>query len=186
VNPSANKVVIAEVTAVIPAHPMTFDQAKSQIHDTLVNTKLAGLIQKNSKELVDAAKANGGDLAKAAKAMGLEAKTTEPFKEQATVDGLGSANYVTDAFKQPAGTILTPIPMPEATVVVKVVQHVDADMSKLPEQRDTIRESIKTEKVRDRNTMFEAGVVDQLTKEGVIKMHPDVVTRIVASFRGGS
>ena len=186
VNPSPNKVAIAQVTAVIPPHPMTFDQAKSQIHDSMVNTKLAGLVQKNSKELVESAKANGGDLAKAAKALGLEAKTTAPFKQQAQVDGLGSANYVTDAFKDPAGTIMAPVPTPEATVVVKVVQHIDADVSQLPAQRDSIRDTIKTERVRDRNTMFEAGVVDQLVKEGVIKMHPEVVTRIVASFRGGS
>jgi hypothetical protein len=67
-----------------------------------------------------------------------------------------------------------------------VTQHLDADLSKLPEQRDTIRESIKGDRARERATMFESGLVEQLTKDGVVKVHQDVIMRIVSSFRGGS
>jgi peptidyl-prolyl cis-trans isomerase D len=186
VSPAPNKVVVAEVTAVIPARPQTFDEAKTQIHDTMLASKQAKLVQDRSKELADAAKANGGDLAKAAKAMGLEVKTTELFKRQATVDGLGSANYVEDAFTKPVGAVPDPIPMPDATVVVRVAQHPDVDMTKMAEQRDQIRESLKGEKARDRNTIFETGLVDELTRQGVVKRHPDVVTRIIGSFHSGS
>jgi peptidyl-prolyl cis-trans isomerase D len=186
ISPAANKVVVAEVTAIVPAHPATFDEVKTQIHDAMVNSRLMKLVRDKSKELADAAKANGGDLAKAAKAMGLEAKTTELFKRQASVDGLGSANYFEDAFKSPAGTVLDPVPMPEATVIAKVVQHAGADMSQLPEQRGQIIESLKGDKARERNTIFETGLVDELTRQGVVKMHPDVVTRIISSFRSGS
>jgi peptidyl-prolyl cis-trans isomerase D len=182
VSPSANKIVIAEVTGIVPAHPATFEEVKTQIHDSMLNSKLARMVQDNAKTLADAAKANGGDLAKAAKAMGLEVKTTEPFKRQASVDGLGTATYFEDAFKSPTGTVLNPVPMPDATVVAKVVQHADADMSKLPSQRNEIRESLKTEKARERNTIFESGLVDELTRQGVIKMHPEVVARIISSF----
>ena len=186
VSPAANKVVVAELTGVVPAHPATFDEVKTQVHDSMLNSKLAHMVQDKAKELADAAKANGGDLAKAAKAMGLEVKTTELFKRQAPVEGLGSANYFDDAFTTAVGTVLNPIPMPEATVVVKVVQHADADMSKLPEQRDQIRESLKGDMARERNTIFETGLIDRLTKDGVIKMHPDVVARIISSFRTSS
>jgi peptidyl-prolyl cis-trans isomerase D len=183
ISPSPNKLVLAEVTGIVPARPSTLDEVRAQIHDAMVTPKLNMLVRDHAKELEDAAKANGGDLAKAAKAMGLEVKTSELFKREATVDGLGSANYFDEAFKVPAGTVLDPVPMPDATVVAKVVQHVDADMSKLPEQRDQIRESLKGEKARERNTLFETGLVDALEKQGVIKLHPNVITRLVASFR---
>lgn len=186
VSPTANEVVIAEVTAVTPAHPATFEEVKTQVHDAMVNSRLIKKVQDKSKELADATKANGGDLAKAAKAMGLDVKTTELFKQQGSVDGLGSANYFEGAFKEPVGTVLNAIPMPDATVVAKVVQHVDADMSKLPEQRSDILQTLKTEKARERNTIFESGLVAELTKQGVIKLHPEVVARIVSSFRSGS
>jgi hypothetical protein len=152
----------------------------------MVNTRLAKAVRDKSKELFDAAKANGGDLAKAAKAMGLDVKTTELFKRQATVDGLGSANYFDEAFTNPGGTVLNPVPMPEATVVAKVVQHADADMSKLAENRGQIVESLKGDKARERNTIFEAGLLAELQRKGVVKLHPDVVARIVASFHSGS
>lgn len=185
VAPTANKVVVAEVTAILPGHPATFDEVKAQIHDSMVNSRLMKLVQDKSKELADAARANGGDLAKAAKAMGLDVKTTEPFKRQASVEGLGSSSYFDEAFKAAVGTVLNPVPMPEATVVAKVVQRVDADMSKLPEQRGQIIDSLKGDKARERNTIFETGLVQELERQGVVKLHPDVVTRIISSFRSG-
>jgi peptidyl-prolyl cis-trans isomerase D len=184
VSPAPNKVVVAEVTDIVPAHPAKFDEVKTQIHDAMVTTRLAKAVRDKSKELADAAKANGGDLAKAAKALGLEVKTTELFKRQASVDGLGSANYFEEAFTDPVGTVLNPVPMPEATVVTKVVQHADADMSKLAEQRAQIVESLKGDKARERNTIFEAGLIAELERQGVVKLHQDVVARIVASFHG--
>jgi len=186
VSPSPNKLVLAEVTGIVPARPSTLEEVKTQVHDAMVTPKLSYLLRTHAKELSDAAKANGGDLAKAAKAMGLEVKTSELFKRGATVDGLGSANYFDDAFKSPAGTVLDPIPMPDGTVVAKVVQRAAGDMSKLPEQRDQIRDSIKGDKARERNTLFENGVVDELTRQGVVKLHKDVIARIVRSFSGNS
>jgi hypothetical protein len=178
--------VVAEVTAVNPAHPATFDEVKTQVHDAMVNLRLIKKVQDKSKELFDAAKANGGDLAKAAKSLGIEVKTTELFKRQASVDGLGSANYFDSAFDSPAGTVLNPVPMPDGTVLAKVEQHVEADLSKLPEQHAQIIETLKGEKVRERNTIFEAGLIDRLTKEGVVKVHAEVVNRILTSFKSGS
>ena len=186
VSPAPNKVVVAEVTAIVPSHPATFEEVKTQIHDAMVNTRLMKIVRDKAKELADSTKANGGDLAKAAKAMGLEVKTTELFKRQASVDGLGSANYFDSAFTEPVGTVLNPVPMPDATVVAKVVQHAGADMSKLPAERGQIVESLKGDKARERNTIFETGLVNELERQGVVKLHPDVVTRIVASFRSGS
>jgi peptidyl-prolyl cis-trans isomerase D len=186
VSPAPNKIAIAEVTSVVPAHPATFEEVKSQIHDVMVNLRLSKMVRDKSTELSNAARANGGDLAKAAKAMGLEVKTTELFKRQGSVEGLGSAGYFEQAFGDAVGAILNPIPMADGTVVAKVVQRADADMSKLPEQRAQIVESLKGDKARERNTLFEAGLISELERQGVVKLHPEVVQRIVASFHSGS
>jgi peptidyl-prolyl cis-trans isomerase D len=186
VSPSANKVVVAEVTGINPAHPATFDEVKGQVHDSMVNFRLTRKVQDVTKGLSDTAKANGGDLAKAAKALGLDVKTSTLFKRGATVDGLGSANYFDDAFNNPAGTVLNPVPMGDGTVVAKVVGRIDADMSQLPAQRAQIVDSLKGDKARERNTVFEAGLLAELEKQGVVKLHPEVVERIVSSFRQGS
>jgi hypothetical protein len=116
--------------------------------------------------------------------MGLEAKTPEPFKRQATVEGFGSATYIDDAFTKPDGTIMNPIPMPDATVIVKVMEHVLADLGQLAEQRDKIREDLKVQKARIRGNLFQGGLVDELVRQGRLKLHQDVINRIIISFRG--
>ena len=178
-----NKIALAEVTAVIPPRPDTFDEAKDQIRNTMTQARLTKAVQDHATELAAAAKSMGGDLEKAAKSMGLEVKTPPDFKRTGNVEGVGMASYFGAAFTSPDGTVLQPILMPDATIVAKVVAHVPADMSKLPEQRDKIRDDIKADKGRDRNALFEAGLRDLLIKQGKIKMHQDVLQRIVAGYR---
>lgn len=178
-----NKIALAVVTGVIPARPSTFDEVKDKVRDTVVQGRLTKAVQDHAKELADKAKAMGGDLEKAAKSMGLEVKTSGEFTRTGTVEGAGTASYFQNAFISPDGTIIGPILMPDATVVAKVVSHIPADMSKLAEQRVQIRDDIKQQKAKDRNSLFEAGLRDQLIKQGKIKVHEDVVQRIVANYR---
>jgi len=180
---SATKVALAEVADLTPSRPATYEEVQNQVRDNMISSRLPGVVMERAKQLTDAAKANGGDLAKAAKAMGLEIKTSEPFKRLTTVDGLGPATYVEDAFKSPDGTFLRPIPMADQTVVVKVVEHLPVDMSKLAEDRATIRDKIKSDKARQRADLFENGLVETLTHQGVVKLHEEAIKRLLASYR---
>jgi len=126
----------------------------------------------------------GGDLAKAAKSLGLEVKTSSDVDRNGNIDGLGAASYISEGFGKPDGTLLSPITTPDrGTVVAKVVGHVEADMSQLAAQRTTIRDEIKRQRAGDRNMLFEAGVKDALIKSGKIKIHQDVINRLLASYR---
>jgi hypothetical protein len=141
-------------------------------------------VQEHAKQLVEIAKSMGGDLAKAAKTIGLEVKTSGEIDRSGSVEGLGSASYVQEGFSRPDGTVFGPISTPDGTVVAKLLQHADPDLSKLPEQRATLRDEIKSQKARDRNSLFEAGLRDALIKQGKIKIHQDVINRLLASYRG--
>jgi parvulin-like peptidyl-prolyl isomerase len=101
-----------------------------------------------------------------------------------SVEGLGSASYIQEGFTRPDGTVFGPISTPDAVVVAKVLQHTDPDLSKLPEQRVALRDEIKGQKGRDRNSLFETGLRDALIKQGKIKIHQDVINRLLASYRG--
>jgi parvulin-like peptidyl-prolyl isomerase len=179
----ASKLALAEVMDIIPSRPSSFDEVKGQIRQMMSGTRLANLLRERAKQLVDAANANG-DLAKAAKAMGLEAKTPEPFKRQATVEEFGSATYIDDAFTKPDGTIVNPIPMPDATMIVKVMGHVASDTGQLAQQRDKIREDLKMQKARIRANLFQGGLLEELVRQGRVKLHQDVINRLIGSFRG--
>jgi peptidyl-prolyl cis-trans isomerase D len=178
------KIAIAVCTADVPAHPASFEEVQSKVHDGLVNDKLIKLVDEKATQLIDKARANGGDLEAAAKSMGLEAKTSDAVDRAGAIEGLGSAGMFPDAFVKPAGTIIGPNGMTADTkVVCKVVEKIPADMSGLASQRASIREQLKGEKGRTRSNLFEEGVRDALTKEGKIKVHQDVIDRFLASYR---
>ena len=180
-----NKIALAEVTAVMPLHPATFDEAKDQIRDKLVANRLTVAVQNHAKELADKAKADGGDLAKAAKAMGLEAKTSADFARGGVVPDVGTASYFAEYFSQPDGTVIGPIFLTDGAVVAKIVSHTPADMSQFAAQRSTIRDQLKSQKARDRATLFDEGVKADLIKAGKVKIHQNVIKRLLSSYTAG-
>jgi hypothetical protein len=178
-----NRVALALVTNVIPSHPSTFEDAESRIRPVLEKQKLDELVTKRADELAAKAK-SGGDLAGAAKALGLKVVNSEAFNRAASVEGLGQAVYVSQAFTTADGAVFGPVQIPDGRVVAKVVAHIPADASTLAAERSAIRDELKGKKGRERDQLFEAGLRERLIKEGKVKIHQDVLNRLIANYRG--
>jgi hypothetical protein len=58
-------------------------------------------------------------------------------------------------------------------------------MGKLAAERDQLVLELKQKKARERDDLFRDGVMTQLMKDGTIKIHQDVIQRIVSSFSRG-
>src|ERR1019366_5353530 len=173
---AGNKIAMAVCTGDNPAHPSGFEEVQSKVHDALVNEKLNKLVDQKATQLVEKARANGGDLEAAAKSMGLEVKTSDAVDRAGAIEGLGSASMLPDAFAKPVGSIIGPNGFAaDSKVVCKGGEKLAVDPSGLASQRLAIRDQIKTEKGRAR---------DALTKEGKIKVHQDVIDRLLAGYHG--
>ena len=179
---AGNKLAVAVVTAEIPARQKTFDEAEPELHDRMLQARLATALPRHAQELYDKAKAMNGDLEGAAKSLGLEVKTSEEFSRSGTIKDLDSATYFEKLFLLPDGAVYNPIPLAGSTVVAKVIAHVPADPSEMAAQRATLRDAIKSKKAQDRNELFEAGVVSDLERRGIVKRHKDVIDRLVAAY----
>jgi hypothetical protein len=156
---------------------------QSKVHDAVLNDKLTKLVDQKATQLVEKARAAGGDLAAAAKSMGLEVKTSDAVDRAGAIEGLGSAGMLPDPFTKPVGSIIGPNGIAADTkVVCKVVEKIPADLSGLASQRLAIRDQLKNEKGRARNALFEEGVRDALTEEGKIKIHQAVIDRMLAGY----
>jgi peptidyl-prolyl cis-trans isomerase D len=177
-----NRVALAVVMDVQPPRRSTFDEVKGQVRTALLAGRTAQAVRTHAQELYDKAKADG-DLEKAAKSMGLTAKTTDNVSRTGNVDGLGSATNLAEGFNRPDGTLVQPVGTPDGTVVYKVLQHLPPDMTKFATESNTIRDQLKTDKQRDRGTLFEAGLRDALTKQGKIKIRQQVIQSLVAQYR---
>lgn len=178
-----NKTVMGIVREIFPAHPAAFEEVQGQIRMTLMTGKATKLLEQRAKDLLEKAKALGGDLKKAAQSMGMEAATSAAVTRNGAIEGLGSASSVPDLFAKPAGALWGPLQVGDARVVGKVVSRIPADLGELAAQRDSIRQEIKQQRARERNALFEDGIRQQLEKEGKLKINQDVLKRLLAGYR---
>jgi peptidyl-prolyl cis-trans isomerase D len=179
-----NRVVIALVTGVTPSRPATLEEAQARIRPALERQKLEQVLNKRAQEFLAKAQAVNGDLEKAAKSFGLEVKTPGPFDRLGAVEGLGQAGYVAEAFNKPDGSVFGPISLPDGRIIGQVLEHLPADMSKFAGMRAGLRDELKSKKAKERAALFEASIREQLIKEGKVKIHQDVVNRLIASYHG--
>ena len=179
-----DKIVISVVTDVTPVHQASLVEAQTEIRNKLLKDNLEKLLDQRAKDLLTKAQSMGGDLKKAAQAAGLEVKTTADFDRQGAVEGVGSATLVPDAFTKPVGSLFGPISAQGGRVIGKVVGHTEPNLGTLAGQTSSIRDELKQKKARERMMVFEDGVRQRLIKEGKIKLHQDVISRLAATYRG--
>ena len=179
---SGEKLVIAEVTAVNPPRVGQFNEVEAQVRDRYQKEKAVQLVAEKSNKAAELAKSSG-DLKSAAKALGVDVKTTQPFNRNGAAEGIGDARYLGDAFDKPVGTIIGPVNVGTQTVIVKIVQRMDPDMSKIAQERDLIVEQLKSKKVDGRSNLMGDSILDYLARKGKVKIHQDVLDRFKDRYR---
>jgi peptidyl-prolyl cis-trans isomerase D len=178
-----NQIAIAEVTGTTPIHPSALDEVRSMVEAAVRKQKLDDLVQKKAADLAAKANADGGDLAKAAKELGLEMKESTDFNRQGAVEGLGSAATLSDAFTAKDGSIVGPVAAADGKAVVKVLAHTPADMSGFAAQQAALRDELKSKVARERLGVFEDGVRKQLEKDGKVKVRQEAINKLVQGMR---
>lgn len=179
----ASKLVLAAVTGVFPPHPAEFADAQAQVRETYAQEKAVQMVGEKSKQAAHMLQKNGGDMNAAAKSLGLTVKTTDDFTSNGAAEGIGSAVYLGDAFTKPVGSVIGPINVGSQTVVAKILQRTPADMSKFAAQRDDLMGALKNKRAQERVTLFEDSVLTKLIQEGKVKIHRDVIKRLVTSYQ---
>lgn len=180
---AGQKLVIAEVTGVNPPHAAEFSDAEAQVRQTFSQQKAVQEVAENSKKAAELVNSLGGDMQAAGKKLGIEVKSSDFFPRDGAAEGIGSAQYLGDSFDKPIGTVLGPLNVGTQTVVVKIIERQSADMSKLPEQRDSIVAQLKQSKAGQRQSLLQDSVLSRLIQEGKIKKHQDVINRMLARYR---
>jgi peptidyl-prolyl cis-trans isomerase D len=176
------KVAIASVTDVQAGHPASFDEAKTEVHNKASQEKLNKVVNDKANELVEKAKSMDGDLAKAAKAMGIEVKTSADVDRQGAIESVGTASMLPDAFTKPVGSIIGPSQVTGGKVVAKILSQTPANIADLPAQSASIRDELKQQKSRDRAQVFVDGLRERLKADGKLKINQDIVNQIVQSY----
>ncbi|MBV9768323.1 MAG: peptidylprolyl isomerase [Bryobacterales bacterium] len=181
---SGNKLGVAEVTGIRPPHPAELSEVEDQVRQNYIQTESARLIAEKAKRAADLLKENGGDMKAAAKAVGAEVKSTDFFARAGAAEGIGSATLLGDEFDKPVGSIFGPLVTGGQTIVGKVTGRQDADMSKFPEQRESIVLELKGQKLADRRLLLQDSILTDLIRRGKVKKHQAVIDRLIGQYRG--
>jgi len=164
--------VVLSLKQSIPAHPGTLDEVRDKIISELRQTKSQQLAQSKIEDLVRRVKA-GEKFDAAAKALGLEAKTSDLLARNGSIPGLGSAKQLMPAFSLKTGDVGTPTPMGASWVAYQVVDKVEANPADLEAQKGKILDTLLQSK---RNMAFDAfriSLEDRLKQEGKLKLMPE-------------
>jgi peptidyl-prolyl cis-trans isomerase D len=192
-----NKVAIVSETDYQPAHQASLEEAMADVRNKASQDKVQDILNKKAAELLTKVQSMGGDLAKAAKEMGVEVKTSPDVNRSGAIEGLGSASSLPDAFTKPAGALIGPVSVPGGRVIAKIDAQIPADLSELPTQTAVIRDQLKQQKIKDRTAMFEDGLKKRLEAGcsawqwvtsrfsggcPALKVRQDVINRLVQTY----
>jgi peptidyl-prolyl cis-trans isomerase D len=180
---AGNKLVVAVVLGINPPHPAKLSEVESRVRSEWIRIHATDMVKEKSARAAELLKQNGGDMQAAAKAVGAEVKSTDFFSRTGVAQGIGAANVVQDAFDKPVGAILGPLPIPNQTIVAKVIDRQSADMSKFPQERDTIVLQLKAKRANDRLSLLQDSVLTELIRRGKVKKHQAVIDRLIAQYR---
>src|SRR5699024_9983088 len=113
---------------------------------------------------------------KAAKAAGLEVKTTELIARGAPIGDVGVSPKLEDAaFTLPAGSVSDAVVTESGAAVVKVIERKDPTPDELAKDKDTLRNELLSE----RKQKFFASYMAMAKKRMTIRTHPETIAQIV-------
>jgi peptidyl-prolyl cis-trans isomerase D len=132
------------------------EEVKTRVRDEVIKQRAREMSRQKAAEI--AAKLRGApDFEKAAKAAGVEAKTTELLARDSPIPDLGVAPAVEDvAFTLPVGAVSDPIAIDTGTAVIKVLEKKEVTPSELAAAKDKFREEVLGDR---RNRFFSAYMV---------------------------
>jgi peptidyl-prolyl cis-trans isomerase D len=151
------------------------EEVKDRVHDEVVKQKARDLSKQKAAEI--AAKLRGAaDFEKAAKAAGVEAKSTELIAQDAPLPDLGVAPAVMDAaFALPQGGVTDPIATDNGTAVVKVVEKKEVTPSEWTEAKDRFRDELQN----DRRNKFFSAYMMKAKQRMKIEVNRETLQRVV-------
>ncbi len=152
------------------------EEVKDRVRDEVIKQKARDLSRQKATEV--AAKLKGApDFDKAAKAAGVEAKTTELIARDAPLPDLGVAPAVEDAaFTMPVGAISDPISVANGTAIVKVLEKQETT----PENYALAKDRFREELLADRRARFFSAYMAKAKQRMKIEVNRETLQKAVS------
>jgi len=155
------------------------EEVKDKVKDEVVKQKARDLSKQKAAEI--GAKLKGApDFEKAAKAAGVEAKTTELISRDSPIPDVGTAPAIEDAaFKLPVGAVSDPLTTDNGAVVFKVLDKKEVTDAEWIANRDRFRDEL----LGDRRNRFFSAYMVKAKQKMKISVNRETLQRVVSLRR---
>jgi peptidyl-prolyl cis-trans isomerase D len=151
------------------------DEVKARVRDEVLKKKAVDVARQRAATI--GAQMKSGDFNAAAKAGGLEVKTTEFIARGAAIGDAGASPAIDAvAFTMPVGGVSDPIVTDNATVIVKVLERQDP----APSDIGSAKATLKTELLNEQRNRFYASYMSKAREKMKVNVNRELLAQIVA------
>jgi peptidyl-prolyl cis-trans isomerase D len=151
------------------------DEVKDRVRDEVIKQKAREASRQKAVAVAAKLKASG-DFEKAAKAAGLDPKSTELIARDAPLPDIGVAPAVESAaFTLPVGAVSDPIPTDNGTAIVKVIEKKEVT----PEEWTNAKDRFREELLNDRRGRFFGAYMGKAKQRMKIQVNREALQRVV-------
>jgi peptidyl-prolyl cis-trans isomerase D len=159
-----------------------FDEVKSKVSDAIKQQRAKEQLEQKAKEL--AASVNSPDALKAAgEKEGFDSGLETNFKLGSSLGKAGLSTQLDDLIYnlKPGEVSKTPLRVEDKWVIVGVAKKSDADMTGLLAQRDTLKQSMMSERQDQVFEDYIASLQQRMKRDGKIRIYNDVLAQLEES-----
>jgi len=163
------------VTGRQDAYVPKLDEVKAKVRDEVIKKKATDVARQKAATI--GAQMKSGDFNAAAKAAGLEVKTTDFILRGAPIGDVGVSPAVDSvAFAMQPNAVSDPIVTDNGTVIVKVLERQDPPATDVATGKNTL----KTELVNERRNRFYASYMTKARERMKVNINRELIAQLVA------
>jgi peptidyl-prolyl cis-trans isomerase D len=163
--------VVLVVKQIIPAHQGSLEEVHDLVVKDLEDDKAAQVAHTDALELTKRVKA-GENFAAAAKALGLEAKTSEPIARTGSISGAASGKQLSAAFQMKPGDVAS-LNLGQDWFVYRVAEKQEANVADFEKQKKDLTDQLLQTKRSLAFDAFKTALENRLKQDGKVKLMPE-------------
>jgi peptidyl-prolyl cis-trans isomerase D len=171
--------VVLTIKDIQLTHPASLAEVHDRVLADYQHEKALELAKSRAEELGKRAK-SGENFASAAKALGFDVKTSEPFSRTGSIPDAGSAKQFSAAFKLPVGQAGDPVFLGTNLVVYRVAQHDPISEEDFAKQKTAIETQALQVKRQAAYELFRSSLEARLRQEGKLHFNAENLKRLTS------
>ena len=162
------------LTEIKPPYAPKLDEVKAKVREDVIKKKAVEVAKSKAAAMAQAGRTN---FAAAAKATGVEVKSTELVTRGSPIPEVGVSSAVDDAvFALKSGDTTGPIETENAVVVARVKERQDINTADF----QTAREAVRTDLLQSRRGQFFAAYMAKAKGRMTIEYHPEMLKTVLS------